>query len=514
MGQFLDAPNATDFECQKPYIRNFESSGEARIARVIVDANAKDLIPDETIAALRKGIDAAIELFARLPNVKLQHVTVFAYNGGSPSVVPDGKPYAVTNGKRSADECYITIFAEAGMGDDLETSVALAREIFHCMQYATLSEAQMNTRRAGGDWWIEGVAEALADLALPGSGAAVDRSAEFAGAVTSHTPLNDMATSATPFFQWMIAKKGVDFLIGFQAAMTTSGGDDAQHAAMRTAMPDKNDWLDFAKAYVDNEISAAGGAGLATPAPEITRFKFSETTEEELTRGPFVLNYGPVEYLCGIWANTIDPEGHAAMKIDMVWQDWPKSVENSAEVAKQWTFVALNTGEISPKHDLTATLETPCGDCQGSEKLDKCLVGTWVMKGGGPVEYLRQMGMADFAQIEASEMMMRLAANGGYSSVPMNINLEAQTDQRTVTGNGNSTGSIGKWSAEAGVLNICPSFQMATAEASTSDGVNFANAFDISKEISVLYSCVDATLTTTIEIGDGLPPMTTIFARD
>lgn len=477
-----------------------------------MDANAKDPIPVESFAAVQKGIDAAIDLFSTLPNVKLQHVSVFAYNGGSSTVLPDGKPHAFTNGKGGADECYITAFAEPGMGGDLDTSVAIAREIFHCMQYSTLSEAQMNTQGAGGDWWVEGVAEALADLALPGSGATVDRSAEFASAVASHAALNAMDFGATPLFQWIIAKKGVDSLIAFQAAMAGSGGDDAQHAAMRAAMPSAGDWLDFAKAYVDKEITAAGGAGLATFAPEITRYKFSETTEEELTRGPFVLNYGPVEYLCGVWANTIEPEGHAAMKIDMVWQDWPKNVENSADEGKLWTFAALNTGEISPKHDLTATLETPCGDCQGLEKLDKCVVGNWVMTGGGPEEWLQQNGMGDFAEIQASEMAMQMTASGSFATIPVDVRVQATNDDVTVTGVGNGTGSMGKWSADSGVLNICPSAGGVQAQASV-DGRTYTNSFVTSKDMSLSYTCDEETLTTTIEIGGGLPPMTSIFSR-
>ena len=52
------------------------------------------------------------------------------------------------------------------MVGDIPTSIA--HEMFHCVQYASLSPEQMATYGAGGDWWIEGSAEYFANLTLPG----------------------------------------------------------------------------------------------------------------------------------------------------------------------------------------------------------------------------------------------------------------------------------------------------------------------------------------------------------
>ncbi len=510
---FLEAPRGAPFECHTLYRLPFSSGGAPRMARIIEDVHAETRVPPATLAALERGVDAAIMTFSSLRSVSLQHVSILAYDGVSPRRDPRGEIQAVTNGSAGAEECTITYYLRADMLGATEVAIAIAHEIFHCMQYATLSAAQMNTYGAGGDWWVEGVAEALADLALPGSGEITDRSDAFADAVRAQTPLNAMTHQSTPFFQWLIATKGVQGMLAFQANMAGAGSVAAQHGAMRAAMPERADWQGFVQAYSDNALTGADGARLADPAPDLPPLDFTETREVALTRAPFVLNYGPVRYNCGEWANTFAPTGLAALKVGEVWADWPASIEGFAEDAAPMKFAALNTGETSAEHTLTATLETPCGACGETEAIDACLVGNWVMTGGGPIEWMRANGMPATVQVEASQMAVQMRRNGGYTTAPMTASVIAENDGVVIEGVGEGLPGLGKWSAEAGILSICPNPGGGVNATATVDGRQYMNFFTPPGDIQMDYTCEGATMVTRMQVAPGLPPIESIFTR-
>jgi hypothetical protein len=75
-----------------------------------------------------------------------------------------GEVLATADGRRDgaearAGECLVTLYGLASGATPEEIAVTTAHEYFHCVQYASLSAAQMSTYGVGGDWWVEGAAE-------------------------------------------------------------------------------------------------------------------------------------------------------------------------------------------------------------------------------------------------------------------------------------------------------------------------------------------------------------------
>lgn len=510
LDRFEDAPTPLELACHVEFSVDVVSDGLRRHIRVISDDNAERRPDPAMLAALRRGVDGAADLLFRLTDRQIQDVSILLYDGTG---IPDLHGSAVlarTLGDRGRPECNITFYGRAEYGGGDEIAVTAAHEIFHCMQYATFSAAQMNTYGGGGTWWVEGAAEALADQAVPGTGAVTDRSDDFAGAVAREVALNQMEHESTPFFQWLISKNGLQSVMDFQRAMSSRNTAAAQQAAMRAALSDA-DWMAFAKSYADDGIVAADGARLATPAPDVSMMDFNETQVWTVTRAPFVLNIGRVNYHCGQWANSITPAGFAALKVGGEWADWPPRIENFDETLTPMDFVALNTGSASGPHRLTATLETPCGACGEVTALDRCLVGRWLMTGGGPVEWMRAHGAGRVVRLEAGEMAIQILRSGHYVTGTVNALAEADSDGLLITGEGIGQGN-GKWSAAGGVLNICQ--QSGGVEVNLRAGGHGMNmAFGPADEISMQYTCAGGTLTTTAQISPRLPPMVSIYTR-
>ncbi len=509
LNQFEDAPTPLELACHVEFSVPVTIGGATRNIRVISDDNAASPPNAAMISALRRGVDGAARVLGALTNSDIQDVTILLYDGlGQPDI--HGNPVqARTLDSATRPECNITFYGGYDFESTSEVAVTAAHEIFHCMQYATLTAAQMNTYGGGGTWWIEGAAEALADRAVPDAGGVTDRSDDFAAAVQREVAVNHMEHESVPFFQWLIGANGLQSAVDFQHAMAGGNAASAQHAAMRGSGVD---WTAFAKAYADNQITTANGAGLNTPAPDVSLMDFSETQDWTVTRAPFVLNVGRVNYHCGQWQNALTPAGFAALKIGGAWADWPEQFENFDETLTPMAFVALNTGGVAGPHRLTATLETPCGACGETTALDSCLVGRWVLTAGGPAEWIRANGMGGHAQLDVSEMSMQMLRNGRFVTGGIDVAIESNNDGMVITGDGVGTGAGGKWSAAEGVLNICPQTGEVTATV-RAEASSQTMMFGPGGDMQMSYTCAGGTLNTVLEIGHGIPPMPSEYTR-
>ena len=355
LGRFPDAPGALGLTCVELFNFTYPTPGGARRMRGIQDISADWAFLPGAPEAVERGARLAAAAFAPLGDFRIDDVTLLILDDAhSTFYSAEREVMAITDGHADpaggrAGECLITLFMLGRGGDPAELAVTVAHEIFHCLQFASLSTAQMSTVGRGGDWWVEGSAEYFAALAVPGSERFTDRGAPFDAAVAGEVALNAMGHEAVILFYWMHPTSGPSGLMAFMRAM----------AAMRSVLADE-EWLDFAEEYSDRAISHPRGGALALnpPGGEVLSFDENETLEFPLEA--FVIGLGTVEYDCGEWSNTLTPaNANVAVQEEgeSSWDSYPEEVDAREPPAGRYRIAALHTD--SEERSLSIEAERP-----------------------------------------------------------------------------------------------------------------------------------------------------------
>lgn len=174
----------------------------------------------------------------------------------------------------------------------------LAHELFHCVQYATLSSDQMATLGSGADWWIEGSAEAYAVSAIADGRGTADWGAEFNEKVSARTPLYEMSCDAVILFYWLIQSRDVGGVLPFLAGVSGERCVAGQRAAIRDALTD-GQWRHFAEAYSDDAILHPHRQALWLQGRFPVEYLHVEATgSQRITFEPFAVISGRADYAC------------------------------------------------------------------------------------------------------------------------------------------------------------------------------------------------------------------------
>jgi hypothetical protein len=391
LDRFPDAPSAPGLNCIELFRIDFTASGGARQIRGIQDISADWAVRPDAVAAVERGARLAAAAFSRFSGFEIDDVTLLILDDAHVDTYSDTREVlGIADGRRDPaggrpGECLITLYMLSLTGDPVSVAVTVAHEVFHCLQYASLSAGQMATVGAGGDWWIEGSAEYFAALAVPDSIRFTDRSGAFDSAVDSGFALNGLAHEAVIFFYWLHQARGPSGLVPFMRGMAVSGDAPAQHAAMRTQLPD-DEWLRFAQDYVDTNFGHPQGGELALSPPEGERLAFDENETLEFPLLPFVISLGWANYDCGRWRNTLTPDdGNAAAQEngEGAWNTYPDEVDARDDPPGRYRIAALHTGSEERTLSIEAERTVSCEPCGGTDELDACVAGTWIMTGGG-----------------------------------------------------------------------------------------------------------------------------------
>lgn len=522
LGRFPEAPTAETILCVELFRFTHATPEGERHIRAISDVAADWAIPPAVAEGVERGAREAAAAFPGLGSYAIDDVTLLLLDDLSSWEDGDREIAAITDGRRDAagtrpGECLVTVYGLSSSATPEEIAVTTAHEIFHCLQYASLSSAQMGTYGAGGDWWIEGAAEYFPAYAVSGSEPYTGREAMFDDAVLAGTALNDMAHGAAPFFFWLGETRGIEELMPFQRAMADGGGAAAQQAAMRGVLDDRA-WLDFAQAYADANIARPGG-GLLALTPTLREFlTISAPGPQRITLDPFTLLYGVADYDCGTWGNRLRPEtANLSVQPDGTtgWGTWPEEIEAEEGRPATYRFVAMST-ETGP---LDATLEVErrraCAPCAGSDRVDACLAGTWQMTGGGPVEWMRAQGIPITRAAEGPRIVT-FRSDGAYGTEPLGIEIEIRDEDMIGQGTGFVTVASGRWSAVEGTLNICQDAGGMSGTVTVTDrhGTRSGPVSQPSagSAISMSYSCAGGTLSTAMAF-PGLPEMVTSYTK-
>ena len=521
---FPDAPSALDLNCVELFRFEYSTPGGSRQMRGIQDISADWAFRPGATAAVERGARLAADAFARLGDYRIDDVTLLILDDAHASFYSGDASreiQAITDGHHDASggrkgECLITQFLLGRGGDPDELAVTVAHEIFHCLQFASLSLGQMRTIGRGGDWWVEGSAEYFSALAVPESLEFTDRSAGFNAAVEEGVALNAMAHEAVIFFYWLHQLSGPSGLMPFMRGMAEDGSASAQHARMRAEMSDDK-WLRFAEDYADREISHPQGGALALnpPGGEVLSLDRNETLEFPLA--PFVIGLGTVEYDCGEWDNTLTPE-RANVAVQDVggssWDDYPEDVNTREPPSGNYRIVALHTESEERSLAIETERTVVCEPCGGSDRVDACLVGTWFQSGGGAIEWMKAQGIPITAS-HSGPRIITYRDDGVYGTEAFAAGLTIREEDMVGVGEGFLTVVAGRWSADEGRMTICQDSGMLTGRVTVTDRYG-TGTMPISQpgtgRLSMGYSCSASSLSTTVDF-PGLSPMVTRYTK-
>lgn len=528
LGEFPGGPTDVEFLCEEIFRFTVMTPGGERTIRGIRNFGSEWIVPPGAAAELEQGARDAAAALARLGNYRMDHITFLLADepfrfARTPEEADAPEVAATTDGRegqrhRARGECLITLFG-GGRFTLYESAVRVtaAHEIFHCVQYASLSAGQMGTVGTNGDWWIEGTAEYFSAVAVPDSFAETDRGARFSEAVAEGRALYEMRHEMGVFFSWWLGSDGLGQLMPFMRNMPADSSPAAQRAAMRATLGDDL-WLDFAEAFADEDIHHPQGSSFSLTADFTADSRnITGNQDETITLDPFVLTLGQFTYDCGTWRTTLNPVNPnlSAARDGEPFGPWPDEFDATEGNDPVLRFVGLHTGDSPEAVQLDIERRRACGPCQGSDVVQACIAGVWEMTGGGPVEWMRANGIPITAHAE-SPRYITYWSDGTYLTAPIGIEMTLTQGDSTAEGSEVVSAAAGRWSASDGQLNICVDSSVisgvATITTPRGSGTLVINE-NGAGDISMSYSCSEGGQMTTSQPIPGYGPIRSTFTR-
>ncbi|CAN1522825.1 hypothetical protein MCELHM10_01153 [Paracoccaceae bacterium] len=528
---FAEAPTAGELTCVEFFRFAVNTPDGPREVRGIADAAVDWAAPPALVAEVERGARLAGNTFSLLGRFSVDDITILILDDvyATEEITNHGtgeQVLGIALSDRAPDpdrpaECLITIYALATPATDGSMATTVAHEIFHCVQGATYPGPKYQSYGEGGAWWIEGAAEAFAAAAIPESAAYTDRSADFDTSVEMRYALDRMLHQSVHFFYWLMQDRGgLSALMPFQDAMADSGGRDAQHAAMRRALP-PDAWQAFAEAYADSRIFHPQGSGLSSSPPEGTVMTFEATGRETLPLEPFALSLGQATYGCGVWANTVAPDAPAMTwkpedaSASDAWRALLPEIDTREGRDTVWSFVTMPVDDSLVEGEVEVERRHSCTPCLGIDRVDACLIGTWEQSGGGPAEWMEAQGFPGNPEV-VGDPQMTLRADGVFATHGFGVRISDVNDDDVISGRGSVFGAFGAWSAADGKLNMCATAgggMSGTTTVTTEDGSgSFGSGRGGGGEFSVSYGCSATDLSTSLQM-HGFPDMVTTYRK-
>lgn len=518
IGSF-EVAGVKDLTCVEVFRFTIPTPGGERIVRGIADLNAGWAFQPDTVAAVAAAAQEATDGLAGLGTYRVGDVTILLLaDQFAPEATrdPDARQVLAQAWdplKRAASECRMTLFlwGAGGVTEDFPTT--LAHELFHCVQYATLSPDQMATLGAGGDWWIEGSAEAFAAHAVAESRGTADWGADFNAKVSARTPLYEMSYEAVIFFYWLIQTRDIGGVLPFLAGMSGEGGAAGQRTAMRDALSDEQ-WRHFAEAYADDAILHPHGQalGLEGRFPN-EALQIEVSGRQRMTFEPFAVISGMASYDCGRWENRLS-EANLSNRFESEadWTDgWRGEMDTRDGAESELRFAAMETGDAPREVSLRARRMAGCAPCQGSSEIDQCLVGNWEGDTRPLLEMLRRAG-APLTRNAMGPIYLRVNEDGTFvtSDAPIDFQTTTVDDDgpTTVDVLGTAGRSAGRWSILGpGRLAGCADLRDDTVAEGVVEGPEISGSVALfgppggGEAGSVAYTCGPAAMSTRVVMG-------------
>ncbi|NNL90519.1 MAG: hypothetical protein HKP25_15775 [Marinicaulis sp.] len=504
----LDITCVIEFEFEYP-----TPSGPRRI-RGIRDINADWAFREGALAQVEAGARAAVAAMRQIGPYEVDDITLLILDDtyGRLDDAEDNRTGALTV-SRSHNECLVDVYMLSTSGAPEFVPFVIGHEIFHCIQHASLTRAQMRTSTEEGVWWTEGSADYFGALTDPDSPLTLDRTRRFERRVEEGVPIYDMDYDAAIFFYWFHRARGSSQLMPFLQQMASMNSDSAQRAAMRSALSDE-EWLSFVEAYADRKITTTAGASLGF-AEEGDAIDFNNTRTERIPLEPFVITRGWLKYDCGEWENELRPDPvnlEARRESESDWGGLPDTIDTEEADSVRYRYAAINTRDSRQRVELEVERIRSCEPCGGSEEIDICLLGEWEMTGGGPIEWMRAQGVP-ITRADPGQRIVGFDERGIYYSKAFSTGMTIDLDEEQAEAEGAALPAVGRWSVSrpAKNLTICQDSGGMSGTVTTPN-VSFPVAQAGGGQIVMDYACSRTTLNTSQDLGSG-PRMETTYTR-
>lgn len=463
--------DAPDMDCVEFFNFTFSTPEGTRTVRAVGDVNADTFLPSRGLAAVEQAARDATTKMDDLGDYKVPDITILVTDSLPDDAdlveLEDGTSWRHSRTAADANpgsidsdgECPVRLFSVGPMGA-ADIKSALAHELFHCVQFGSLSPAQIS---GAAPWWIEGSAEMFSNYVYPHGSSYFNREHDFHEDVVAQMPLYRMDYTSVFIFLYHHQQNGIAQLLPTLRTMPSSPDDATQRGAMR-GMFSTSQWLEFAEAFEDGTIEYPDGRTInfGAPIPGET-WTISRTSTHNRTLKSFVITPGWANYECGVWGNSLAPrDPNVALKVDgeSSWNSWPAETDCRERRSIHYRTMAIHTGDANATLTLNAERRIACENCLGADSvIDRCLIGTWTQTGGGPTEWMRRNGVP-ITRDNVGGLQMTFADDGTFTSQPVGIDIQmsypAGRDGPTVA---DSLGSIrgvgGRWSASRGQLTTC-----------------------------------------------------------
>jgi len=399
-----------------------------------------------------------------LGSFRIPDVTILLIDGYGPDdrIENFGEIAAWTNFAPGDTECRIAIWLFSGGASARSAAAVVSHELFHCIQSASLGSSQMATsntgRPGGGTWWIEGSADWFSTVAVPPPSFMRERVRNF-DANSLRTPLNLMSYDAYVFFAWLGGARGRGSLMPFLRGMASSSSESAQRRAMIAVLPE-NEWLNFAKDYLDRRIRD-GQAASINSAPLAGDFLVWENTRtRSVSLTPFLIQRADLSLQCGRWRMAARPGVYAvSAQGDTAWSVFPASINAMDGNAREFRFVSMTTTLSTVTQQIAGTQEATCEACAGSREIDSCLVGNWQMTVDGVSQWIRDnVRSVRLTPPSLASNAMTLNEDRSFITGAGQATARAApvVSGTTVSATGRHGRVSGNWSAAGGRFTLCP----------------------------------------------------------
>ncbi|MEZ6022790.1 MAG: hypothetical protein R3C16_05115 [Hyphomonadaceae bacterium] len=455
-----------EIECVEFFRISFETPEGTRWIRGVGDINLAPLLTPGAIDGAREGARLSAQRMQALGEWSMDNTTILlTFSVADPAELSDvhdaawkqGGPAAWTLPGQGVEEaeCKVTLFLLNDWSADVDIPYMTAHELFHCVQMASLPETQAH---AWGQWWVDGTAELFAALVVPDGTESWDRAPRFDRAVENERPLYAMHYEAAVFFYWLYQERGYDALMPFMRGMAHSAEDAAQRAAIRENVSDE-EILAFAQAYLDGTINYPLRGPLRTTPPDGVTWSINASGAHSRVLKPFVIMPGYADYACGRWEGA-PTAANAAVREESArdWGSWPGDVDARASGGTRYRTVAVHTDEGNAEFTLRIRRTASCAGCLAATVIDRCVVGTWQLTAGGPIEWMQRMGVP-ITRNNTSPIVLTMNEDGTFNSEGFGIDMQmtfAGRDGPTIyDARGAAQPTSGRWSAEGGRIQAC-----------------------------------------------------------
>jgi hypothetical protein len=475
------------------------------------------------LSAINNGIAASTRAMRTIGTFRITDVTILLIDGYAPEERNEnfGEIAAWTNFSPGDTECRIAVWLLGAGASARNVASVVAHELFHCIQGASLSFSQMATgnggRSGGGTWWIEGSADWFSTVAVSPPSYMRGRVRTF-DATSSDTPLNRMTYDAYVFFAWLGGARNRTSVMPFLRRMASSTAETSQRRAMTAAMP-ANEWLSFAKDYLDQRIQDGQGASIHSSPIFIDSFSWDSSRVQTLNPLPFVLQRADLSLHCGRWRMTTRPSAYAiTANGETTWSLFPTSINAMNGSAQEFRFVSMATSLTNAPQQIIGNQEATCQPCAGSREIDRCLVGRWDMTVDGVSEFMRvHVPSVRLTPPSLSSNAMTLNEDGSFIQGSSQASARAApvVSGTTVSATGRHGGVTGNWSVASGRFTMCPRPGAVTGTVKVKTPgrtLNLAFPRVAFQNITRGYSCSGNTLRVMMPMG-GTDVATSVFVR-